>query len=84
MGWNTVHLQSEHPVFEGVPQDSYFYFVHSYYTDPQDKSLIAGKTTYGMEFCSAVAWDNVVAVQFHPEKSQLDGLRLLKNFLDNA
>ena len=81
MGWNRVELNRDHPVFEGVPGGSYFYFVHSYYADPEDRGLVAGTTTYGVEFCSAVAWDNVAAVQFHPEKSGDTGLMLYRNFV---
>ena len=81
MGWNSVSLSVQHPVFEGIPNDSYFYFVHSYYADPEDKDIVAGVTNYGIDFCSAVAWDNVAAVQFHPEKSGEVGLRLYRNFL---
>ena len=81
MGWNNVSLSIQHPVFEGIPNDSYFYFVHSYYADPEDKDIVAGVTNYGIDFCSAVAWDNVAAVQFHPEKSGAVGLRLYRNFL---
>ena len=81
MGWNSVSLSIQHPVFEGIPNDSYFYFVHSYYADPEDKDIVAGITNYGIDFCSAVAWDNVAAVQFHPEKSGAVGLRLYHNFL---
>lgn len=81
MGWNRVDIQTRHPLLEGVPSDSYFYFVHSYYADPSDESLVTGKTTYGIEFCSAVAWDSVLAVQFHPEKSGRTGLRLYENFV---
>lgn len=81
MGWNSVSLSLEHPIFEGVPDNSYFYFVHSYYADPDDKSVVAGVTNYGIDFCSAVAWDNVAAVQFHPEKSGALGLHLYRNFL---
>ena len=81
MGWNQVSLSLEHPVFEGVPDGSFFYFVHSYYADPDDKRVVAGITNYGIDFCSAVAWDNVAAVQFHPEKSGALGLRLYRNFL---
>ena len=81
MGWNSVSLSVQHPVFEGIPNDSYFYFVHSYYADPEDKEIVAGVTNYGIDFCSAVAWDNVAAVQFHPEKSGAVGLRLYRNFL---
>jgi glutamine amidotransferase len=81
MGWNKVDIQIRHPLLEGVPSGSYFYFVHSYYADPSDESLVTGKTTYGIEFCSAVAWDRVLAVQFHPEKSGRTGLRLYENFV---
>ena len=81
MGWNQVEFHRPHPVLEGVPNGSYFYFVHSYYADPEDQSVLAGTTTYGVDFCSAVAWDNVVAVQFHPEKSGAVGLRLYDNFV---
>lgn len=81
MGWNSVSLSAEHPVFEGIPDESYFYFVHSYYADPDDREIVAGVTNYGIDFCSAVAWSNVAAVQFHPEKSGAMGLRLYRNFL---
>ncbi len=81
MGWNSVSLSVQHPVFEGIPDESYFYFVHSYYADPEDKERVAGLTNYGIDFCSAVAWDNVAAVQFHPEKSGAVGLRIYRNFL---
>ena len=81
MGWNSVSLSLNHPVFKGIPDESYFYFVHSYYADPEDKNIVAGVTNYGIDFCSAVAWDKVAAVQFHPEKSGAMGLRLYSNFL---
>ena len=81
MGWNQVQFRFEHPVLDGVPSGSYFYFVHSYYADPEEPSIVAGTTNYGVEFCSAVAWDNVVAVQFHPEKSGTVGLGLYGNFV---
>ena len=81
MGWNTVHLVREHPVFAGVPQDSSFYFVHSYYPSPADSDDLLGRSVYGVEFASAVARENLVATQFHPEKSGRIGLRLLENFL---
>lgn len=84
MGWNQVALQFEHPVLEGIPDRSYFYFVHSYYADPEDRKLVAGTTTYGVEFCCAAAWDNVIAVQFHPEKSGTIGLKMYGNFVDLA
>lgn len=81
MGWNQVNFRKEHPVLSGLPDDSYFYFVHSYYADPEDESFMAGTTNYGLEFCSAVAWDNVTAVQFHPEKSGAVGLIIYENFV---
>jgi glutamine amidotransferase len=79
MGWNQVR-QEPHPVWPGIPQDSRFYFVHSYYTVPADTALVAGRSTYGGEFCCALARENLFAVQFHPEKSQREGLALLGNF----
>ena len=82
MGWNEVRLRGDHPVFAGVPSGSYFYFVHSYYADPEDESVVLGTTSYGKDFCSAAAWDNVVAVQFHPEKSGDLGLRIYSQFID--
>ena len=82
MGWNQVAFQRELPVFDGIPDGSNFYFVHSYYADPEDEGVRVGTTSYGVDFCSAVAWDNVVAVQFHPEKSGGIGLKLYRNFVD--
>ncbi len=79
MGWNQVH-QRPHVLWEGIPQDSRFYFVHSYYAAPADKRLQAGTSCYGQEFCCALARGNLFAVQFHPEKSQSAGLKLLHNF----
>ena len=84
MGWNSVRLQREHPVFQGIPQDSYFYFVHSFYAAPEDDGNVAGVTEYGVPFCSVYAQDNLVATQFHPEKSGSVGLQIYKNFLDYA
>jgi glutamine amidotransferase len=81
MGWNQVAQSHDHPVFAGVPDGSYFYFVHSYYPDPTDESLVIGRTDYGVTFASAIGRDNLVATQFHPEKSGAAGLRLYKNFL---
>lgn len=81
MGWNQVDIQLEHPVLKGIPAGSYFYFVHSYYADPEERSVVAGTTEYGLNFCSAVAWDNVAAVQFHPEKSGNVGLIIYENFV---
>ena len=82
MGWNEVGFRSEHPVLSGVPSGSHFYFVHSYYADPADESLVAGTTTYGVEFCSVAAKDNWIAFQFHPEKSGAIGLKLYENFVE--
>jgi len=85
MGWNQVwqadHGKGAHPVWAGVPDGSYFYFVHSYYADPQDAAHCAGQTDYGGRFCSALARDNIFATQFHPEKSAAQGLALYRNFL---
>lgn len=80
MGWNTVFQKQQHPMWQGVLDGSRFYFVHSYYVAPDDATLVAGATEYGIEFASAIARDNVFAVQFHPEKSAHDGLQLLDNF----
>jgi len=84
MGWNSVRFKQEHPVFEGIPQDSHFYFVHSYYAAPDDDTWVAGTTDYGVSFCSIYARDNVVATQFHPEKSGRMGLRIYQNFVTLA
>ena len=81
MGWNSVQLVKEHPAFQGVPQNSYFYFVHSYYAAPQDAEGVVGLTEYGISMCSVYARDNLVATQFHPEKSGAIGLRIYKNFV---
>ncbi|MDX1593250.1 MAG: imidazole glycerol phosphate synthase subunit HisH [Gammaproteobacteria bacterium] len=80
MGWNQVEQVRPHPLWEGIPDRARFYFVHSYYVDPEDPSTVAGITEYGRRYPSVLARDNVFAVQFHPEKSQHDGLRLLTNF----
>lgn len=82
MGWNQVRQLRDHRLWRGIPQDSRFYFVHSYYPQPADESLVAGRTWYGFDFASAIARDNIFAVQFHPEKSAQAGLRLLANFAD--
>jgi len=81
MGWNQVHQEREHPLWAGIPQDSRFYFVHSYYVEPDDPAQVAGTTDYGRSYCSVLARDNVFAVQFHPEKSQHAGLALIANFV---
>ena len=82
MGWSRVHQARSHPVWEGIPDQAYFYFVHSYYVDPADASLTVGQTQYGKDFTCAVARDNIFAVQFHPEKSADYGLRLYRNFVN--
>jgi glutamine amidotransferase len=85
IGWNQLEIvQPDCPLYRGIPQGSYVYFVHSYFPQPLDPSIIATRTTYGQPFASSVWRDNVFATQFHPEKSQEMGLRLLKNFVDIA
>jgi len=81
MGWNEVRQAKPHPLWEGIEDGARFYFVHSYYVVPADPAITLGTTTYGLSFTSAVARDNIVAVQFHPEKSAQSGLRLLRNFM---
>jgi glutamine amidotransferase len=81
MGWNRVRQALPHPVWAGVPDDSWFYFVHSFYAQPADRAHSAGDTEYGLRFTSAVARDNIFATQFHPEKSAAYGLALYRNFL---
>ncbi len=82
MGWNTVKLLKRPPIFTDIADNSYFYFVHSYYVVPDDSAIIAGTTEYGIEFTSMIWKDNVFATQFHPEKSQELGLKILKGFKD--
>ncbi len=81
MGWNQVRIVKQHPIFEGVDDGSYFYFVHSYYPQPADPDVVIGETEYGVTFASVIARDNIVATQFHPEKSGEAGLRMYANFL---
>jgi glutamine amidotransferase len=81
MGWNRVRQCCRHPVFDGISDDAFFYFVHSYYPHPEDPSVVIGETDYGVTFPAVVAKDNIVATQFHPEKSAEAGLRLYENFL---
>jgi glutamine amidotransferase len=81
MGWNSVQFRKEHPVFQGIPQDSHFYFVHSYYPVPENRDGVAGVAEYGIPFCSVYAQDNLVATQFHPEKSGRLGLQIYRNFV---
>ena len=82
MGWIEALVTLDHPVFSGIPEKNFFYFVHSYYALPTDIKLISSVTEYGIEFCSSIAYDNVIAVQFHPEKSGDIGLKLYKNFVN--
>ncbi len=84
MGWNSVEQLREHPVFAGIPNGSYFYFVHGYYPDPEDSSVVIGRTEYGVSFASVIARDGLVATQFHPEKSGRLGLQLYRNFLSGC
>ena len=81
MGWNQVYQAMSHPIWAGIPDGSRFYFVHSYYVDTPDQGLVAGTSRYPSSFTCAVARNNIFAVQFHPEKSQSAGLRLLSNFV---
>ncbi len=83
IGWNEVHFtQPNCPILQGIESGSHFYFVHSYYPQPKDKSIVATRTEYGVDFTSAIWRDNVFATQFHPEKSQKVGLQLLTNFVN--
>jgi len=84
MGWNQVKQVIPHPVFEGIPDETNFYFVHSYYVAPDDTAVVAGKTEYGVNFCSVITRGNLVAIQFHPERSGESGLRFYDNFLKLA
>ncbi len=81
MGWNQVQQRLTHPVFSGIEDGANFYFVHSYYVVPDDKSLVAAETEYGLPMCSVIARGNLVATQFHPEKSGQLGLKMYDNFL---
>jgi glutamine amidotransferase len=80
MGWNRVRQTAAHPLWQGIADDSWFYFVHSYYVVPADRCLTAGESTYGGVFTCVVAGDNIFATQFHPEKSSAAGLRIYENF----
>ena len=81
IGWNEVYQTKPHAIFEGVPNPAHFYFVNSYYPEPASADIVIGKTRYGLEFCSAIAHDNLIATQFHLEKSGRVGLTMLNNFL---
>jgi len=80
MGWNQLAISRPAPVFNGIEDGTNVYFVHSYYEMPDDESVVAATSSYGVKFCAALWQDNIVATQFHPEKSQDAGLRILKNF----
>ena len=80
IGWNDVHFRSAHPLLQDIPDGTYFYFVHGYYADPSEAGVTVATAEYGLDFAAIVARDNVVATQFHPEKSAELGLRLYKNF----
>ena len=81
MGWNRVRFLKPHPVFQGLPEEAEYYFVHSYYPDPAEAAMVLGVTEHGIRFPSALGWRNLVATQFHPEKSGRFGLKILENFL---
>ena len=81
MGWNRVRFLRPHPVFQGLPAEAEYYFVHSYYPDPAEPDMVLGVTEHGVLFPSALGWRNLVATQFHPEKSGRFGLQILENFL---
>jgi glutamine amidotransferase len=82
IGWNRVRQARAHPLWDGIVDDSYFYFVHSYYAQPDNVEHMVGETDYGSPFCCAVARDNIFATQFHPEKSAAAGLRMYRNFVN--
>ena len=83
IGWNTVKLlREECPIFKGVKDESFFYFVHSYYCEEEKKEFTVGETGYGLPYTSAIWKDNIYAVQFHPERSQDDGMKILRNFAE--
>ncbi len=80
MGWNNINIKSKHPVLSGIREDDEFYFVHGFYPDPDDSKYVIGTTVYGMSFASIIGFKNIIATQFHTEKSGKPGLALLKNF----
>ena len=81
LGWNQVHQQGEHPLWDNIPENSHFYFVHSYYAQPRDSDVVKGSSNYPHAFSCALGKGSLFAVQFHPEKSARQGLQLIKNFL---
>ena len=82
MGWNNIHFEKNAKLFAGLPQDSFVYFVHSYYVAPDSSQVIAATTNYGFDFASSLQCENILATQFHPEKSQAVGLQIIQNFCD--
>jgi glutamine amidotransferase len=80
VGWNRIHQKQSHALFEGIADGAFCYFVHSFYCEPADEAVVVGETEYGMRYASVVAQGNICGVQFHPEKSQDIGLRMLRNF----
>jgi glutamine amidotransferase len=82
IGWNQVKIIKDTRIFKGISQNSFFYFVHSYYGEPSDRDSVCGITEYGIEFPSVICKENIFAVQFHPEKSSSEGLKIYKNFLE--
>lgn len=82
VGWNQVHVRSPHPLLSGIEDRAFFYFVHSYYCEPSEAEDVIGETAYGKDYASVVAHENICGVQFHPEKSQASGLKLLSNFAE--
>ena len=83
VGWNRIHQKQRHALFEGVDDGSFCYFVHSFYCEPGTTDVVVGETDYGVRYASVIAQQNICGVQFHPEKSQHVGLRMLKNFCDS-
>jgi glutamine amidotransferase len=84
MGWNQLRQRISHPIFSGIPDETNFYFTHSFYAKPEDTSVVAGTTSYGVSICSVIIKDNLIATQFHPEKSGEYGLKMYANFLKIA
>jgi len=82
MGWNQLKIAEDTRLFQGVPNEAYVYFVHSFYVEPKNPNIIAATTDYGVNFTSALEWENIFATQFHPEKSQNIGLKILQNFCE--
>ena len=84
MGWNQLKQRASHPIFSGIPDEADFYFTHSFYAEPEDESIVAGTTSYGLPMCSMIIRDSLIATQFHPEKSGECGLKMYANFLKMA